>query len=406
MEELSHHVVQSKKRKQGPKKDFLSRLSVDSDSGSDLLSADRCSLSVRSNQSAKSQSILSGQSLENQSARFQSVDGQLSGQLASLENQSERSWFRSGSNQSARIMSADGQSDSLILTRSNQAVINQSLDQNNQSTRKQFIDLQSHGDNQSAKVHYIGRSDQSVESPSREDERPFLSGNYQSARGQTTGESNDCVRNDTAQNQSVINNLQNRNNQFARNKSLIGQNQSEISESGDSRSKSSLDVLASVAAPKRQKADSLSLMSLPEDLHFSFSEIEDGSLQLDDIDLTCSPSADDTISSGIDQNKCLVEDRDLQRISALISSSSDQNEAQKMGVSEGYIRDGVSSARRDRDVVVKSENSGDNSGVTWDDILSWGVNAHQVTTLLFHLSLMICYILIYIVRMDFWRIVQ
>lgn len=75
---------------------------------------------------------------------------------------------------------------------------------------------------------------------------------------------------------------------------------------------------------RHQRVESLSQISLPDDLRISFSEIEDSSLHLDDIDLSCTSSVDvDLTSSNITQlGEMKDDDRDLQNINAAISSTS------------------------------------------------------------------------------------
>lgn len=75
---------------------------------------------------------------------------------------------------------------------------------------------------------------------------------------------------------------------------------------------------------RHQRVESLSQMSLPDDLRISFSEIEDSSLQLDDIDLTCSSSVDVDLTSGniAPLQEMKEEEHELQNINAAISSTS------------------------------------------------------------------------------------
>lgn len=75
---------------------------------------------------------------------------------------------------------------------------------------------------------------------------------------------------------------------------------------------------------RHQRVESLSQMSLPDDLRISFSEIEDSSLHLDDIDLTCSSSVDVDLTSGniASLQEMKEDEHELQNINAAISSTS------------------------------------------------------------------------------------
>lgn len=136
---------------------------------------------------------------------------------------------------------------------------------------------------------------------------------------------------------------------------------------------SSLDLLASFASPKHNRVESLSAMSLPDDLRLSFSEIEESSLHLDDLDLTCSPKVD---RSNLDQN-----DSDLQR---MISSSSDKGGKNEQSVKLTDISHLSSEFKKERDDNEGNESAkGDgqvDDGITWDDLVTWGVDAQQVST--------------------------
>lgn len=81
---------------------------------------------------------------------------------------------------------------------------------------------------------------------------------------------------------------------------------------------------AKAVAGRQQRAESFSQMSLPDDLRISFSEIEDSSLQLDDIDLTCSSSVDVDLTSGniAPLSEMKDDENELQNINAAISSTS------------------------------------------------------------------------------------
>ena len=75
---------------------------------------------------------------------------------------------------------------------------------------------------------------------------------------------------------------------------------------------------------RHQRVESLSQISLPDDLRISFSEIEDSPLHLDDIDLTCSSSVDvDLTVANIAPLPDMKDDeREIQNINAAISSTS------------------------------------------------------------------------------------
>ncbi|XP_052766898.1 uncharacterized protein LOC128207799 isoform X2 [Mya arenaria] len=92
---------------------------------------------------------------------------------------------------------------------------------------------------------------------------------------------------------------------------------------------SNLSTAASFGERRRssighQRVDSISQMSLPDDLQINFSELDDtGSIQLDDIDLTYSPSPDVDLTTAdiraLEQGK--DGDSQLQRITSSISST-------------------------------------------------------------------------------------
>ncbi|XP_045168098.2 uncharacterized protein LOC123531312 [Mercenaria mercenaria] len=310
MENNSHSDLQCKKRKYGPKKGFLSRISVDSDSVS-------CSSADQHSHTANRLSY--------------SLNG---------DNHSEKGVNQSARNselpfnQSSRMHSADGQKYSLNV--SNQFARRQSADGN-----KTFM---TNGDDKSVKFKLLNS-------------HPAKTQN--SALGSQYIDSND---------------------QGSKISALVSRSFSTGSEIIDGQSKSL----------KQQSSESISTMSLPEDLRLSFSEIEEGSLQLDDLDLTYSPASGGNNSSGnlcnMDQEKCFDQDGDLQRFAAIISSTSEQQASDKeitemTKLSEEFMtKEDQSSGKEQNNVVVKSESSNSNANITWDDIVQWGVNAQQVST--------------------------
>jgi hypothetical protein len=133
------------------------------------------------------------------------------------------------------------------------------------------------------------------------------------------------------------------------------------------------------------------MMSLPDELRLSFSELEEGSLQLDDLDLEYCPTEGGNDNAAVhfdDDEKSLEHDSDLHKLAAVISSTSEQQTGDKQitemtKVSEEFMtKDGQASRKEQNDVTVKSENNS-SSNITWDDIVQWGVNAQQVRRLLY-----------------------
>lgn len=133
------------------------------------------------------------------------------------------------------------------------------------------------------------------------------------------------------------------------------------------------------ASPKHQRADSLSMISLPDDLRLSFSEIEDSSLQLEDLeDLACMPSSGSgTLSNNLStvaENKNDNDEIEATTISSVSSSSSDKKHNLTSAGND------TSSMTENKPSVVKSESAQDNSIYTWDDLMAWGTasSAQQV----------------------------
>ena len=83
--------------------------------------------------------------------------------------------------------------------------------------------------------------------------------------------------------------------------------------------------LSELGTPRRQHVDSFSAISLPDDLRLSFSEIDDGSLQLDDLDFSCSPSVGDTSSLTNQELKEDASDKNLTNMTSVNSSTSGSN---------------------------------------------------------------------------------
>lgn len=310
MENGYKSAVSVKKSRYGPKKVFLSRLSIDSDSSSSSLTGSR----------------------GNQPKR-QSLDGQLSG----------------GQNQSSRQHNEDRFNQSVKNHLTNE---NSPLRTSNQSVKRKLEDnkLLVESDKKFSETNQS--NSQILERHSSTPRFQLFNGNEQCNSGQTS----------------------------------LSHSQSTKCLSNDGQSKSSVDITAA-SITQRGMSSSMSSMSLPDELRLSFSEIEEGSLQLDDLDLTCSPSAAGSSSGNLavmDQEKCLEQDRDLQRITAAISSTSEQHTSGKeitemAKLSEEFMTNqGQSSAKHQND-VVKSENC-DSADLTWDDIVTWGVSAHQVSS--------------------------
>lgn len=292
MENGVRSAVPMKKSSYGPKKVFLSRLSVDSDSSSSL-SSDR------------------GKETKNQS-----VDRQND----SKKNHNEDRGHHLGKH---HMMEE-----------------NYSLKKTNEHTRRKSVDKKSSQDKEktSAKINCFNTQ--------------TSDGKNSSSRGQVLAG----------------------NEQLTKNPPYFSQ----IRQSCESKSSSSQDLFAGSIH---------SSISLPDDLRLSFSEIEEGSLQLDDLDLAYSPA--DGSSSGnlanIAQEKCLEQDGDLQRIASTISSTSEQHVSEKQitemsKLSEDFMTNQGQLASKVQNSTVKSEVHNSNENITWDDIVAWGVNGHQVST--------------------------
>lgn len=290
-------AVPVKKSSHGPKKVFLSRLSVDSDSSSSL-SFDR-----------------------GKQAKNQSVDRQvhlLDGQNDSTKNHNEASGHHLGKHHFTEE--------------------NYSLKKTNEHTRRKSVDKKSSQDKEKTAAK-INCSDTQASDGKNSFRGQFLAGNEQ----------------------------------FTKSVPYFSQ----IRQSCESKSSSSQDLFAGSIH---------SSISLPDDLRLSFSEIEEGSLQLDDLDLAYSPAAGSSSGTlaNIDQENCLEQEGDLQRIASAISSTSEQHVADKQitemsKLSEDFMTNQGQAASKVQNSTMKSEAHNSNENITWDDIVAWGVNGHQVS---------------------------
>lgn len=373
MDNFTESSPQIKKKKYGPKKNFLSRLSVDSDSASS-------SPSDKGSQSAEGfPNSFNG---NNQSSKTHLEKGL---------NQSAKS-FELGFNHSARRQSSEGQkysfnTDSQVSRNSdidfNQSVANSSY-LNNQSIRKQSADEQN---------NFLNVNNHSVRRQSTDGQRKLVTdgidtyGKFKSVSSHTTKGQSSSFRSQAVDG----------NEQGPSVSSLVSRSLSSENETFDGPKKS-----------RDRSSESISMMSLPDELRLSFSEIEEGSLQLDDLDLEYSPAEGGNTSSAanlcnFDQDKNLGQVNDLQKLAAVISSTSEQHTADKQitemtKVSEEFMtKDGQSSRKGQTNLPVKTENN-NSSNITWDDIVQWGVNAQQVREI-FHLS-GLCSFIILLVKFE------
>jgi len=137
-----------------------------------------------------------------------------------------------------------------------------------------------------------------------------------------------------------------------------------------------------------QRVESISQMSLPDDLRISFSELEEAnSLQLDDIDLSYSPAVDVDLTGNdirsLDQNK--EDSSQLRNISSSISSTSGSGMFSQM-MSQVKEKENGENARQNNDkdrrestdTDVKSEDLSLSEYMFEGDNWKMPGNAHQV----------------------------